>query len=98
MIKSEIISELSNKIKNKINKPDIEKTINVFLDEIINQIKNNKATEIRKFGRFYQKKIVGKNNARDPRTGQKISTKEKISVSFKISKALKNRINLDYRE
>ena len=55
MIKSEIISELSNKIKNKINKPDIEKTINVFLDEIINQIKNNKATEIRKFGRFYQK-------------------------------------------
>ena len=71
MIKSEIISELSNKIKNKINKPDIEKTINVFLDEIINQIKNNKATEIRKFGRFYQKKIVGKNNARDPRTGQK---------------------------
>jgi nucleoid DNA-binding protein len=46
MVKSEIISELSNKIKNKINKPDIEKTINVFLDEIINQIKNNKAKKI----------------------------------------------------
>ena len=31
MIKSEIISELSNKIKNKINKPDIEKSIRDFI-------------------------------------------------------------------
>ena len=56
MVKSEIISELSNIIKKKIKKSDIEKTLNVLLSEIISQIKNNKATEIRKFGRLYQKK------------------------------------------
>ena len=97
MVKSEIISELSNIIKKKIKKSDIEKTLNVLLSEIISQIKNNKATEIRKFGRLYQKKIVGKANARNPKTGEQISTKEKISIAFKMSKELKNRINLNYK-
>jgi nucleoid DNA-binding protein len=56
-----------------------------------------KIIKLRKFGRLYQKKIVGKANARNPKTGEQISTKEKISIAFKMSKELKNRINLNYK-
>ena len=38
-------------------------------------------------------KIKEKINARNPRTGERIHAKEKISIAFKMSEELKNRIN-----
>ena len=93
MIKSEIVSRLSDKINPKIKKTDIEKILNIIFKTIIYEAKYKKATEIRKFGRFFPKKIKGKLNARNPRTGESIKTKDKISMAFKMSKELRNRIN-----
>ena len=93
MVKSEIISKLSEKIHRKIKKSDLEKIFNIIINTIVREIKNEKSTEIRQFGRFSQKKIKAKINARDPRTGERVHSKEKISIGFKMSKELKNRIN-----
>ena len=93
MVKSEIISKLSEKIHRKIKKSDLEKIFNIIINTIVREIKNGKSTEIRQFGRFSQKKIKAKINARDPRTGERVHSKEKISIGFKMSKELKNRIN-----
>tara|TARA_B100000941_G_C28439132_1_gene518640 strand:- start:249 stop:548 length:300 start_codon:yes stop_codon:yes gene_type:complete len=93
MVKSEIISKLSEKIHRKLKKSEIEKILQVITDSIVNQVKYHRATEIRQFGRFSQKKIKEKVNARNPRTGEKVHSKEKISIIFKMSKDLKKRIN-----
>jgi len=93
MVKSDIISKLSEKIHRKIKKSELEKVLNIIINTIIHEVKYEKATEIRRFGRFSQKKIKEKINARNPRTGEKIHTKEKLSMAFRMSKELKDRIN-----
>ena len=47
---------------------------------------------------FHQKKIKGRINARNPKSGQIIQTKDKNSISFKMSKELMNEINTKERE
>ena len=93
MVKSEIISKLSEKIHRKIKRSELEKIVNIIINTIVDEIKYQKATEIRRFGRFSQKKIKEKTNARNPRTGEKIKVKKKISIGFKMSKELKEKIN-----
>ena len=93
MVKSEIISKLSDKIHRKINKSELDKILTVVLNTIIDGIKNDKSTELRNFGRFTQKIIKKRDNARNPRTGEIIQTPERISMSFKMSKELKNKLN-----
>ena len=57
MVRSEIISKLSEKIHRKLKKSDLEKVLNILIDAIIEGIKNNRSTEIRSFGRFSVKKF-----------------------------------------
>ena len=93
MVKSEIISILSEKIRQKIKRSELEAIINLILKTIVEEIQHQKATEVRKFGRFYPKKIKERINARNPRTGKTIHSKEKLSIAFKMSKELKYTIN-----
>ena len=92
MVRSEIISKLSKKIHQNLKKSDLEKILKILLDIIVEGIKNNKSTEFRNFGRFSVKKLKEKMN-RNPRTGEKIHTPEKISISFRMAKELKRKIN-----
>lgn len=94
MVRSEIISKLSQKIHRKLNKADLEKILDIFLNAIIVAIKDNKAFESRKFGRFRPKKIKAK-MVRNPRTGAKFFSTQKVSIAFKMSKELQKRINED---
>tara|TARA_Y100000590_G_scaffold91836_1_gene103756 strand:- start:653 stop:952 length:300 start_codon:yes stop_codon:yes gene_type:complete len=93
MVRSEIISKLSSRIDQKLKKSDLEKVLEIFLDTIVEGIKENKSTELRNFGRFSIKKIKEKRNARNPSTGEKIHIEERKSISFKMSKELKRKIN-----
>ena len=94
MVRSEIISKLSEKIHQNLKKSDLEKILKILLDTIVDGIKNNKSTELRNFGRFSVKKLKEKMN-RNPRTGEKIRTPEKISISFRMAKELKRKINAE---
>ena len=92
MVRSELISKLSEKIHRKLKKSDLEKIVSILLETIIEGIKNNKSTEFRHFGRFSVKKLKKKIN-RNPRTGEKIHTSEKISITFKMANELKKKVN-----
>ncbi len=92
MVRSELISKLSEKIQRKLKKSDLEKIVSILLETIVEGIKNNKSTEFRHFGRFSVKKLKKKIN-RNPRTGEKIHTPEKISISFKMANELKKKVN-----
>ena len=92
MVRSELISKLSEKIQPKLKKSDLEKIVSILLETIVEGIKNNKSTEFRNFGRFSVKKLKRKTN-RNPRTGEKIHTPEKISIAFKMANELKKKIN-----
>tara|TARA_B100001250_G_scaffold408956_1_gene432324 strand:- start:1360 stop:1662 length:303 start_codon:yes stop_codon:yes gene_type:complete len=93
MVRSEIISKLSDKIHRKIKKSELEEILNILIKMIVEGVRDQKNIELRNFGRFSQKKIKEKMNARNPRTGEKIQTSEKKSIAFKMSKELRNRIN-----
>ena len=93
MVRSEIISKLSSRIDQKLKKSDLEKILKIFLNTIIEGIKDNKSTELRNFGRFSVKRIKEKRNARNPSTGEKIHVEARKSISFKMSKELREKIN-----
>ena len=90
MVKSEIILKLSKKIHPKLKKSDLE--------TIIQGIKDGRSSELRDFGRFSPKKIKGRSNARNPRSGEIIKTSDSKSIAFKMSKKLKQEINRIERE
>ena len=92
MVRSELISKLSEKIHRKLKKSDLEKIVSILLETIIEGIINNKSTEFRNFGRFSIKKLKKKIN-RNPRTGEKIHTPEKISIAFKMANEMKKKVN-----
>ena len=93
MVKSEIISKLSKKTHQKLKKSELKEILDILVDTIVEGIKNNKSCELRHFGRFSPKKIKGRSNARNPKNGQIIHTKDRNSISFKMSKELKNEVN-----
>ena len=94
MVRSEIISKLSNKIHRKIKKSELEKILNIIVNTIVDGVRDHKSIELRNFGRFSQKKIGSRLNARNPRTGEQIQAPERRSISFKMSRVLKNKINI----
>tara|TARA_Y100000768_G_C23480528_1_gene452361 strand:- start:134 stop:436 length:303 start_codon:yes stop_codon:yes gene_type:complete len=93
MVKSEIILKLSDEFHRKVKKSQLDRIINIIFNKIINEAKHKRATEIRQFGRFSQKKIKERKNARNPKTGEIIETKERLSITFKMSQELKKKIN-----
>ena len=98
MVKSEIISKLSKKIHQKLKKSELEEILNIVLETIIQGIKDGISSELRDFGRFSPKKIKGRSNARNPRSGEIIKTSDSKSIAFKMSKKLKQEINRIERE
>ena len=92
MSKPRIIKEL--KIRNpNINKRDLEKIFELFLQEIIDSLLNKKSIEIRSLGTFFIKEMKEKKQARNPKTGENIYVPKKNKVRFRASKRLKELIN-----
>ena len=92
MVRSEVISKLSNKIHKKLKKSELGKILDTILNSIVEGIAENRETVWRGFGRFSPKKIKEK-IGRNPRTNEKIYVPEKTSMKFKMAKELKNKIN-----
>tara|TARA_B100001741_G_scaffold308392_1_gene304543 strand:- start:1238 stop:1534 length:297 start_codon:yes stop_codon:yes gene_type:complete len=94
MVRSEIISKLSQRIHRKLKKSDLDKILQVIVNTIVDGIIDNRSTELRGFGRFSVKKLNEK-ISRNPKTGDKIYSPKKKSISFKMSKELKKKININ---
>ena len=91
MIKSELILKLHAKYSS-LSLNDIEKILDLFLNNIVKGLQNSQKIELRGFGTF-SKKINKEKFVRNPKTSQKIFKKENYKIHFKIGKILHNKIN-----
>ena len=91
MIKSELILKLHAKYSS-LSLNDIEKILDLFLNNIVKGLQNSQKIELRGFGTF-SKKINKEKFVRNPRTSQKIFKKENYKIHFKTGKILHLKIN-----
>ena len=91
IVKSKLLKEISNNYPNFLKK-DLEKSLNIFIDEIKLALNKKENVEIRDFGTWsiHTQKT---RNARNPKSGEKIEIPEKKKIRFKMSKKLFEKIN-----
>ena len=91
IVKSKLLKQLSENYPNFLKK-DLEKFIDIILDEIKNTLKRGERVELRGFGVFSTNKQKAR-ISRNPKTGEKVHTPEKKTIHFKMAKDLFKKIN-----
>ena len=91
IVKSNLLKQLSNNYPN-FTKKDLEKFVNIILNEIKRALKRGDRVELRGFGVF-STNVQKARISRNPRTGEKVNTPEKKTIHFKMSKELFKKIN-----
>ena len=91
IVKSKVLKQLSNNYPNFLKK-DLDKFIDIILNEIKRALKREDRVELRGFGVFYTN-IQKARISRNPKTGEKVNTPEKKTIHFKMSKDLFKKIN-----
>ena len=91
IVKSKILKQLSKNYPNFLKK-DLEKFVDIILDEIRHTLKRGERGEIRGFGVF-STNIQKARISRNPKTGEKINTPEKKSIHFKYAKEMFRKLN-----
>ena len=89
--KSDILKTLSNNYPNFIKK-DLNKFVDIILKEIEVALNKNERVELRDVFTL-ETKIQKARIARNPKTNEKIETKEKKSIKFKMSKEWFEKVN-----
>lgn len=90
MIKKDLVKYVSDDIG------VVQREVNIIVDSVLKGIYNgiveNDMVIFQNFGSFH--KVVRKaRTATNPRTGEKISVPEKTTVTFKLSKKLRKKLN-----
>ena len=91
IVKSKLLKEISDSYPNFLKK-DLEKSFNIFINEIKLALYKKENVEIRDFG-TWSIHTQKSRNARNPKSGQKIEIPEKKKIRFKMSKKLFEKIN-----
>ena len=91
IVKSKLLKQLSDSYPNFLKK-DIEKFLNIILNEIKKTLKRGERVELRGFG-IWSTRIQKARISRNPKTGEKIQTPEKKTIHFKMAKELFNKLN-----
>tara|TARA_B100001121_G_scaffold248603_1_gene224090 strand:- start:411 stop:704 length:294 start_codon:yes stop_codon:yes gene_type:complete len=90
-VKSNLLKQLCKSYPNFLKK-DLEKLINIILDEIKQSLKRGERVELRGFG-IFSSNIQKARISRNPKTGEKVNTPQKKTINFKISKDLFKKLN-----
>ena len=93
IVKSKLLKQLQKSYPN-FPKKDLEKFIDIILDEIKQALKRGERVELRGFGIFStntQKARISRN----PKTDEKINTPEKKTIHFKMAKEMFKKLNND---
>lgn len=91
MIKSQLIQRIAEGNQHLFHK-DIEKIVNVILDEIVDALARGDRVELRGFGAFTVKHRAPR-TGRNPRTGAPVKVEEKFVPFFKSGRELRERLN-----
>jgi len=92
MIKSELIQKIAATNPHLYHR-DVERIVNVILDEIIDALARGDRVELRGFGAFTVKHRSAR-TGRNPRTGETVPVDDKYVPFFKTGKELRERLNL----
>ena len=90
-VKSNLQKQLQKNFPNFLKK-DLEKFINIILNEIKNTLRRGERVELRGFG-IFSTNIQKARISRNPKTGEKVNTPEKKVINFKMSKDLFKKLN-----
>ncbi len=93
IVKSKLLKQLAENYPNFLKK-DLEKFTDIIFKEIKETLKRKERVELRGFGVF-STKIQKTRISRNPKTGEKVNTPEKIAIHFKMSKNLFKKLNND---
>ncbi len=91
IVKSKLLKQLSDNYPNFL-KRDLEKFLNIFLDEIKNTLKRGERVELRGFG-SWSTHIQKSRLSRNPKTGEKVLTHTKKKIHFKMAKEMFKKLN-----
>ena len=94
MIKSELIQRVGA-ANPHLYQRDVERIVNIILDEIIASLARGDRVELRGFGAFTVKHRTAR-QGRNPRTGETVFVEEKYVPFFKTGKELRERLNRGY--
>ncbi len=96
MVKSELVQKLCD-LHRGIKRSDMEKIVNIIINEIIEALCRNESVEIRGWGRI---KIVNRKAklGRNPKSGETVQIPAKKTVRWKMSKILYNKLNKNFTE
>ena len=93
MIKSELIQRVAAANPHLFHR-DVERIINIVLDEITGALARGDRVELRGFGAFTVKHRAAR-QGRNPRTGDTVFVEDKYVPFFKTGKELRERLNPD---
>ena len=85
--KAEIVDAIFN--KTNFNRKDIHSIVNTVFEEISNALVARKVIELRGFGTFEIRVRKGREKARNPKTGEKVSFGSHGTVIFRPGRDLK---------
>ena len=91
MLKSELIAKLTNENPD-LRQEDLERVVNVILDEIGAALARGDRVELRGFGAFSVRQRDAR-RGRNPRTGEPVTVPAKTVPFFKAGKELRARVN-----
>ena len=91
MIRSELVHTLSRKHPD-MRQEDVEQVVDIFFDEIANQLADGGRVELRGFGAFSVRSRPAR-VGRNPRTGETVEVPAKAVPFFKSGKELRERLN-----
>ena len=91
MIKSELIRRIASQNPHLYQR-DIEKIVDVILDEMLDALRRGDRVELRGFGAF-SAKLRAAHTGRNPRTGVAVQVAKKAVPFFKTGKEMRARLN-----
>ena len=91
MLRSELVQKLTDENPH-LRPQDLEKVVDVILEEITSALENGSRVELRGFGAFSVRKRDAR-VGRNPRTGETVQVEEKFVPFFKAGKELRARLN-----
>ena len=91
IVKSKLIKYLKKSYPNFLIK-DLEKLVDIILNEIKKTLRRGERVELRGFGVFFSN-IQKESIRRNPRTGEKVNVPKKKTIHFKMAKDLFKKLN-----
>ena len=91
IVKSKLLKQISNNYSS-FYKKDLEKFLNIFLNEIKQALKKGERVELRNFG-SWSIRIQKARISRNPKTSEEVETPQKKTIRFKMSKELFKKLN-----